>query len=203
MEAERPGPAGPVTPDTRPIYQLRIALRGVKPAIWRRVQVPADISLPRLHRVFQVAMGWTDSHLHEFKIGGRPFGLPSADWGGYYAFPEHSVRLWQVVARPNMRFTYSYDFGDSWEHEVRVEKILPPEPGVHYPRGLAGARACPPEDCGGVNGYAELLEAIRDPGHDRHAELLEWLGGGFDPEAFDLDAVNRRLRRFRGSRDGA
>jgi hypothetical protein len=181
------------------ICQLMITLRAIRPPVWRRVQVPADILLPRLHRVFQVAMGWTDSHLHEFKIGGRPYGQPSSDWGGYYAFPERSVRLHQVVLRPNTRFTYLYDFGDSWEHEVRVEKILPAEPGAHYPRCLAGARVCPPEDCGGITGYEDLLAAIGDPKHERHDEMLKWVGGRFDPEAFDIDAVNRRLRRFRGA----
>lgn len=186
-----------VSPETADIFQLKIMLRGVKPPIWRRLQVPADILLPRLHRVFQVAMGWTDSHLHEFTIGGRPYGQPSSDWGGYYAFPERSVRLHQVVSGPNTRFTYLYDFGDGWQHEVRVEKVLAPEPGVHYPRCLGGARACPPEDCGGFPGYVEFLEAIQDPKHERHDELLEWVGGHFDPEAFDVEMVNRRLKRFR------
>ncbi len=191
-----------VSPGTADVFQLKITLRGIKPPIWRRVQVPGDILLPRLHRVFQVVMGWTDSHLHELRIGGRPYGQPSSDWGGYYAFPERSVRLWQVVMRPNTRFTYLYDFGDSWEHEVRVEKILAPEPGIHYPRCLGGVRSCPPEDCGGLAGYEEFLAAIRDPKHPEHAEMRDWIGGHFDSEAFDLDSVNRRLRRFRGQAGG-
>lgn len=179
------------------VYQLRIALLAIEPPIWRRLQVPASMTLPRLHRVFQVVMGWTDSHLHEFTIGGQRFGQPSRESPGYYVIPERSVRLDHVIFPSNTRFKYLYDFGDGWQHEVRVEKMLAAEPGVHYPRCLTGARACPPEDCGGFGGYAELLEALSDPLHERHEELAEWVGGHFDPEGFDLDTVNRRLRRFR------
>jgi hypothetical protein len=155
------------------------------------------MTLPRLHRVFQVAMGWTDSHLHEFTIGGQRFGQPSPESPGYYVIPERSVRLDQVTFPSITRFEYLYDFGDGWHHEVRVEKILPAEPGVHCPRCLAGARACPPEDCGSYPGYVELVDALADPEHARHDELLEWVGGHFDPESFDLDTVNHRLKRFR------
>lgn len=186
-----------VSPETADIFQLKITLRAIAPPIWRRVQVPADIALPRLHRVFQVVMGWTDSHLHEFTIAGRRYGQPDPEFEDHDVLPERNVRLGDVVLRPNTRFSYLYDFGDSWEHEVRVEKILPPESGVHYPRCVDGARACPPEDCGGFPGYEEFLAAIRDPKHPEHAEMLEWAGGRFDPEALDLDTVNRRLRRFR------
>jgi len=182
------------------IYQLKITLRAIEPRIWRRVQVPGDMTLPRLHRVFQVVMGWTDSHLHEFTIGGQRFGQPSPESPGYYVIPERSVRLDHVIYPSNTRFEYLYDFGDGWQHEIQVEKILAAEPGVRYPRCLTGARGCPPEDCGSYRGHVELLEAIRDPRHERHEELLEWVGGSFDPEAFYVDAVNRRLRRFRESR---
>jgi hypothetical protein len=111
--------------------------------------------------------------------------------------PERAIPLHEVAYLALKRFEYRYDLGDGWQHEVRIEQELDPELGVHYPRCLAGARACPPEDCGGLGGYARFLEAIRDPDHEEHEELLRWVGGQFDPEAFDLDAVNRRLRRFR------
>ncbi len=179
------------------IYQLKITLRAIEPPIWRRVQVPATMTLPRLHRVFQVVMGWTDSHLHEFVVQGQRYGVPSRDGGPYHVIPERSIPLYEIAYLALTRFEYVYDLGDGWLHEVRIEEELTPEPGVHYPRCLAGARACPPEDCGGFGGYAELLEAIREPAHERHDELLDWVGAHFDSEAFDLDAVNRRLRRFR------
>ena len=179
------------------IFQLRIALLAIKPPIWRRIQVPGTMTLPRVHRVFQVVMGWTDTHLYEFVVRGQRYGQMSRDGGPYHVIPERSIPLLRdhppgarsvrVPLRPRGRVAA----------RVQIEKELDREPGAHYPRCLAGARACPPEDCGGFGGYGELIEAIRDPRHERHEELLEWLGGGFDPEAFDLDAVNRRLRRFR------
>jgi hypothetical protein len=179
------------------IFQLRIALLAIEPPIWRRIQVPGTMTLPRVHRVFQVVMGWTDSHLHEFVVRGQRYGQMSRDGGPYHVIPERSIPLYEVIHLALARFEYRYDLGDGWQHEVQIEQELEREPGAHYPRCLDGARACPPEDCGGFGGYGELIEAIRDPRHERHEELLEWLGGGFDPEAFDLDAVNHRLRRFR------
>jgi hypothetical protein len=179
------------------IIQLRIALLGIEPPIWRRLQVPGLMTLPRVHRVFQVAMGWTDSHLHEFVVRGQRYGQMSRDGVPYHAIPERSIPLHEIAYLALTRFEYRYDFGDGWQHEVRLEQELDREPGMHYPRCLAGARACPPEDSGGIGGYAELLEAMRDPRHERREDFLAWLGGPFDPEAFDLDAVNRRLRRFR------
>jgi hypothetical protein len=137
-------------------------------------------------------MGWTQSHLYEFEIGGRSFGEPS---------PEDYVPVRSAKATPLRRvapdagaaFTYVYDFGDNWQHKVVVEKVLPPEPGVSYPRCLTGRRACPPEDVGGIWGYQEFLETIRDPEHEEHAAMLTWVGGTFDPEAFDLRMVNHEL----------
>lgn len=176
------------------IYQLKITLKGSQPPIWRRVQVPADITLAELHDVIQSVMGWTDSHLHAFSIGQTQYGSVDPEFGLDDAEDEEVAVLNQVVQRPKSKFTYEYDFGDSWEHELVLEKILPPEPGARYPRCLDGARHGPPEDCGGIWGYAELLEAIQDPEHDSHEEMLEWVGGDFDPEVFDLESINRRLR---------
>ena len=177
------------------VHRLKVTLVGSRPPIWRRLLVPSDITLDRLHHVLQLAMGWDDSHLHQFQIDGMIFSDPRfLDDTGNPA--EWTVRLDQVVPFPKTRFRYQYDFGDSWDHEILVEAVQPPEPGMHYPACIAGKRAGPPEDCGGVWGYAYLIEALSDPENPDHAERLEWLGGPFDPEAFDLDAVNQQLARY-------
>jgi Plasmid pRiA4b ORF-3-like protein len=177
------------------VYQLKVTLRGSKPPIWRRFQVPADITLARLHDALQDVMGWTNSHLHQFVIAGTYYGVPYGDFMDLEVIDERRVKLNQVVTKVKSKFTYEYDFGDSWEHVVVLEKVLPPEPGVRYPVCLAGARNCPPEDCGGVWGYDDLVQALQKPGTPRQEELLEWIGGEFDPEAFDVGEVNRRIRR--------
>ena len=177
------------------VYQIKITLRGSKPPVWRRVLVPADMTLARLHHVIQAAMGWGDYHLHEFQFGETHYGVPDPD-DSYEVKSERRVKLNQVAPEPKAKLLYTYDFGDDWEHEVLVEKVLPREPGVWYPVCTAGRRACPPEDCGGVWGYARFLEAIRDPDHPQHGELTEWIGGSFEPEAFDLAEVNHALSRL-------
>ena len=187
------------SPDAASIYQLKVTLRDTDPAIWRRLLVPGEISFRGLHQVLQVAMGWENEHLYEFKVGNRYFGEPEPkSWT--VLIPNRTkdagaVRLSDIAPRARTAFTYLYDMGDSWSHEVRVEKVLPREPEASYPVCLGGQRACPPEDCGGVWGYTDLLtalEAADDPGW---AELLDWTGP-FDPEKFDLDAINARLARL-------
>ncbi len=179
-----------------PIYQVKITLRGIKPSIWRRIQLRSDTRLGKLHQIIQVVMGWTDSHLHQFIAGHIYYGIPDPEYG-MEVRSERVVPLSQVLSVPKAKFLYEYDFGDSWEHELLLEQIIAPDPATRYPMCLAGKRACPPEDCGGVWGYAELLEAIHDPDHPEHETMLEWIGGSFDPEAFDLQAVNRLLTRIR------
>jgi Plasmid pRiA4b ORF-3-like protein len=179
---------------TGKVFQLKITLKDIKPPIWRRVQVP-DCSLDELHGIIQVAMGWEDYHLYSFKVGGTEFSDPRGS-GEIDMEDASRVKLSRVIPREKNKFRYTYDFGDSWEHEILVEKILPPEEGQKYPVCLEGKRSCPPEDVGGPWGYEEVVEAIRDPHHEQHEELLEW-GGDFDPEAFDLDAVNKGLRRLK------
>ena len=198
-----PGPGSPdsrreKSPKNSPdrIYQLKITLRGSRPPIWRRVLVPGNFSLYKLHKVLQVAMGWTDSHLHQFIIDGRYYSVPSPDdWEPVIDERRYSVN--RIAFREKTRFIYEYDFGDSWEHLIVAEKILMPEPGVKYPQCTAGKRACPPEDVGGIYGYDDFLEAIRDSRHKEHESCLEWVGGEFDPEELDLDQINRELRRIR------
>jgi hypothetical protein len=181
------------------IYQLKVTLKHSKPPIWRRLQLPGDITLAKLHRILQIAMGWTDSHLHQFEVQGAYYGEPHPDFEsmGLEMHNEKRVKLNQLVPGEKFKFRYEYDFGDSWEHELVVEKILLPEAGVRYPRCLTGKRACPPEDVGGVWGYDEFLNVIHDPNHPEHESMLDWIGGEFDPEAFDLEEVNEELRRIR------
>jgi hypothetical protein len=180
------------TKDPGVVYQLKITLEDVQPPVWRQVQVK-DCTLTRLSDILQTCMGWEGYHLHGFEIGGEHYSEPDPEGMGDYE-DERRVKLSQVVGQGYKKFTFTYDFGDNWEHTVQVEKTLPPEPKVRYPRCLDGKRACPPEDCGGTPGYEDFLEAIRDPDHEEHEEMLEWVGGEFDPEAFDLTAVNAMLR---------
>lgn len=178
------------------IYQLKVTLKGINPPIWRRIQVTGNTSLSKLHHILQIVMGWTDSHLHQFVAGQTYYGIP--DMEDYREIKnEARYKISQVAPGEKMKFLYEYDFGDGWEHEILVEKILQPDPGVHYPLCLAGRRACPPEDCGGVWGYADLLDAIKDPSNPEHYDMLAWVGGDFEPEAFDLDAINQILRNIR------
>jgi Plasmid pRiA4b ORF-3-like protein len=181
---------------TQPLYQLKITLKDVRPPIWRRVQVSSGITLGKLHRIIQDVMGWTNSHLHSFLIQGVEYGQPMPEYD-FEVRNEQRTKLSQVVTGEKFKFLYTYDMGDSWEHEILVEKVLPVEAKVRYPVCLTGKRACPPEDCGGVCGYSEFLSAIRQPEHPEHEAMLEWVGGEFDSESFDLDAVNRLLRQIR------
>ncbi|MCX5975783.1 MAG: plasmid pRiA4b ORF-3 family protein [Coprothermobacterota bacterium] len=178
------------------IVQLKIALRESKPSIWRRVMAPGQFSLYKLHKVIQAAMGWTDSHLHQFNINGLTYSIPSSeDWQPVIDERRHKVI--QIAALEKRKFIYEYDFGDSWMHNITVEKITPPETGVKYPVCIGGKRACPPEDVGGIWGYSEFLAAIRNPKHEEHDSYLEWIGGEFDPEKFNLEQTNRALQRVR------
>ena len=179
------------------VYQLKITLRGVaKPPVWRRIAVPSTLPLDLLHDVIQQAMGWEDGHLHVFSTPRQDYGIPDPDLG--YA-DERKVTVARILARPGAKMLYVYDFGDGWEHDVVLEKVLPPDPvlGVSC---LAGKGACPPEDCGGVWGYASLKEALADPEHEEHEDLLDWLGldcaADFDPAQFSLDEVNARLSQL-------
>jgi hypothetical protein len=174
------------------ILQLKISLVGVsKPPVWRRVLVPATMRLDRLHDVIQVAMGWHDGHLHAFEAGGVDYGPPDPELDHV---DERRTSVGDLLSRPGDRMRYVYDFGDYWQHNVVVEKVLIAEPGARYPVCLTGKGRCPPEDCGGVWGYADLRETLADPVHEEHADMLEWLGldsaEEFDPIAFDVRDVN-------------
>lgn len=181
-----------------PIYQIKITLKDSRPPIWRRVLVRSDSTLAQLHRIIQAVMGWADYHLHQFIAEGKYYGVPDPYYGDLMDMAdERRVRLNQIVRGEKFRFRYEYDFGDSWLHTLLVEKILPPELGQRYPVCVGGRRACPPEDVGGIWGYYEFLEAIQNPDHPEHEDYLEWIGGEFDPEEFNLDEVNAALRALR------
>lgn len=180
----------------RVVYQIKVTLKGSKPPIWRRMQVTNETTLGQLHRILQRVMGWQGSHLYQFIIGGITYGDPGM-LGDLDAEDARTVPLESIVRGAKWKFLYEYDFGDSWEHELLVEKHLPLEAGTRYPVCLTGKRACPPEDCGGIWGYAGFLAAIHDPQHPDHDSWLEWVGGEFDAEAFDLEAVNTALSRLK------
>jgi hypothetical protein len=170
---------------------MTVTLKGIRPPIWRRVQVPGSIRLAALHEVIQTVFGWTDSHLHQFVVAGRTYGQP--DDFDEAIEDESGVTLAQAVGTRTKRFLYVYDFGDNWEHDVVIENIVAGNSGSEGSLCLGGKRHRPPEDCGGPPGYQNFLEALRDPAHDEYDAMLDWVGGSFDPEAFDLAAVNRAL----------
>lgn len=188
------------------IYQVKVTLLGPRPPIWRRLLVPAELTLEQLHPVLQAAMGWENCHLHDFRIGSRRFGKPDPSerlFGDPVTVSERSARLFAVLGKVGAKAVYTYDFGDGWQHQIAVEKILPSEPGHAYPQCIDGKRHGPPEDCGGVGGFSNLLEAVSDPNHDQHDELTDWLGDDFDPEAFSVDEANRRLAHLQRRRSKA
>ena len=157
--------------------------------------VPDDITLEKLHYVLQVVMGWDNAHLHQFIVGQTYFGEVDPDFG-LDVQDERRFELRQIVTGERFRFSYEYDFGDSWMHKLLVEKVLDPQPGQQYPLCIKGRRACPPEDVGGVWGYDSFLDAIQDPTHPEHEMYVEWVGDEFDPAEFNLDEVNAALRRL-------
>jgi len=177
------------------VYQFKITLQNIKPPIWRRIQVPEIYTFWDLHVAVQDAMGWSDYHLHEFEIVNPltglkvNIGIPDDEFGKKILLGSRQ-KISTYFSMENPSADYVYDFGDDWKHKIQLEKILPADKNITYPICTAGERACPPEDCGSVRGYEEFLEAIMDPQHQRHEELLEWAGGEFDPEHFDPKEIN-------------
>lgn len=173
--------------------ELRVELRGTDPPVSRIIQVPHRATLHRLHKILQVAMGWEDYHAYLFHVGAKAYGERSPEWDSEVR-DSAKTTLEDVVSEGNLSFLYEYDLGDSWMHQITVLGTVETE-GRERPHCTAGARSCPPEDCGGPSGYAYFLEAISDPGHEEHDALLDWVGGAFDPEHFDVGLADSALSR--------
>ena len=181
------------------VYQFKITLKHIRPPIWRRLLVRSDTSLAELHDIVQIAMGWRNCHFHQFSIEGQLYGQYSdSDFGPPMldeseGEDEAKYTLIDFKFEGKDKFHYEYDFGDGWEHDVVVENVLPVEPKQDYPMCIGGKRACPPEDCGGPWTYGDFLDAVQNTGHPEHEEMLDWIGGEFNPEDFDVDTVNGQL----------
>ena len=177
--------------------QIKVVLVGSDPPVWRRLEIPADASLVELHALIQIAMGWDNDHLFAFYL--RPPGSKSKRFRTWEELdPESEVPLESVLAKRSDELIYEYDFGDSWIHRIKVEKRLSSSEPVAVPRCTAGEGSCPPEDCGGIDGYGYLLEVIADKAHPRHNEMLELVGDEFDPKRFDCAEINRRIETLWG-----
>lgn len=183
------------------IYQFKVTLIGVTPPIWRRIQVTGGYSLAQLHLALQFAMGWENYHLYMFRIGSKKYGPPDPDGVDELGLVDAKrIRLSAAMPTVGATVTYVYDYGDDWEHELLLEAIVMPAPDTTYPRCTEGERRCPPEDVGGISGYADYLEAMADPTHERHEEMMMWRGP-FDSANFSVEQVNQELdKKFRSKR---
>ena len=189
------------------IYQFKVTLEDITPKIWRRIQVPESYSFWDLHVAIQDAMGWEDYHFHQFMFPsskyarGTVIGIPDEDgFDDFNTLSGWKEKIGDYLSLEQPQAIYEYDFGDGWSHLIELEKILPREEKTKYPTCIDGKRACPPEDCGGPWGYADLLEILADPSHEEHDNLTEWVGGKFDPETFDpqkikFDDPKKRFKR--------
>ena len=174
------------------VYQIKVTLKGSRPPIWRRLLVPSSVTLDKFHVLLQITMGWSNYHLHLFVVNGQSYGEPGPHLD-LEVMSEQKFRLDQILQREKDSMVYEYDFGDGWEHKIVLEKLLPYDSKMTLPICIKGKRACPPEDVGGSWGYYEFLLAIGDPSHPEHEEYVEWIGGEFDPERFDIDDINAML----------
>ena len=185
------------------IATVRIDLKDSDTPIWRVVEVPTSVTLKVLHDIVQVTMGWFDYHLWEMVIGGQTYGLPmDEDWGTAPRKPASRTRLRDILQPGKTRIDYTYDFGDNWQHTLIVSDVCAGNAGTAYPRFIAGERDCPPEDCGGIPGFYEMLKARADPDHPDHAEIREWLDG-YDPDELDIFPIEVALGRIAARRNAA
>jgi hypothetical protein len=175
------------------IYQLQVVLKNTKPKIWRRLLVNSDTLLVDLHRIIQTTMGWTNSHLHRFSDGVTEYAPKELEIED--SKNSRTIKLNTILKKEKSKILYEYDFGDSWNHDIILEKIIKAEETGQIPRCIKGERNCPPEDCGGPWGYIELLQTISDPKHEDYESMIEWLGEKFDPDYFDIDEINQNLKQ--------
>ena len=189
-----PGRTGPQC-----VYQLRVELQHIEPRIWRTILVPQTLTLAKLDRVVQAAMGWTNSHLHDWRIDGKRYGPPNPEWDDPGdMLDERKFTVGAVLGERIEELAYEYDFGDGWDHHLFVEKRLNPEPEYNtWPMCIAGANSCPPEDVGGPPGYMDFVQAMRSSTHEDHLQMWQWHGGPFDPAAFSINDANRAIQRLR------
>jgi len=176
------------------VYQLKVLLEGSKPPIWRRILVRDSVTLDELHAILQIVMGWTDSHLHQFIANRNIYGVPDPEFDFEPILDERDFKLKDLLKKEKQSIRYEYDFGDGWMHKITLEKILPYDPDTALPICIKARGACPPEDVGGIWGYYNFLEAISDKKHPEHQEYKEWIGGEFDPAAYDIQGVNELLQ---------
>ncbi|MBN1165817.1 MAG: plasmid pRiA4b ORF-3 family protein [Methanospirillaceae archaeon] len=181
------------------IFQFKITLLDTKPPIWRRIQVPATFHFNELHLAISDSMGWDDYHLHEFEVPDQRTGtemrigiISDDDMDDDNPLDENKRSIATYFKNPKDVCRYVYDFGDYWVHRIALEKILPKEEGISYPRCIKGKRRCPPEDVGGIDGYEELLSVMADPDHEMYEEMMSWCNGPYDPEEFDCSQVRFR-----------
>jgi hypothetical protein len=179
---------------TPKLYELHVELEDIQPCIWRKILLPGSIKLSHLHDLLQLVMGWNNSHLHSFQFGKRVFSGRPAELEDLKMLDESRYTLEAVLDDLLSEFVYDYDFGDSWRHLIQPKLVRKPNSEWFYPLCIAGERATPPDDVGGTAGYLEFLKAIGNPKHPEHEDMLIWIGGAFDPEGFDLNAINRTLR---------
>lgn len=177
------------------VYQFKITLKDIAPPIFRVIQVPEIYTFWDLHVAIQDSMGWFDSHLHSFNMKNpktkekAEIGIPDEEFEYRDVLPEWIQKISKWFTVENKIADYTYDFGDNWEHIIKLEKIVPREKGIKYPRCIYGERACPPEDCGSTPGYENILEIIKDKNHEEYESMMEWLGGEYDPEYFDIKEI--------------
>lgn len=174
------------------IYQLKVSLKGSKPIIWRRLLTRSNTLLSDLHLIFQTTMGWTNSHLHQFMINRIIFAESNPE-NEFYCVDYTKVGISHILKTEKDKMIYEYDFGDGWIHEIMLEKILDKDLNKNIPICIDGKNACPPEDCGGIGGYYNLLEIIGNPEHEEYTDMIEWLEGEFDPSEFDKTIINELL----------
>lgn len=181
---------------SRKIYQIQISLKDFQPKIWRRAFIPSDLLLSDVHKIIQTCMGWTNSHLHQFIKNDVIFThkSPELDYDDTIQVDYKNIKLSDLLKKEKERIIYEYDFGDGWEHDIILEKILAFDKDTRYPVCLDGEMNCPPEDCGGAFGYSDLLDILKNPDHEEYESYIEWLGGEFDPEYFDKKKVNELLQ---------
>ena len=198
MTAPRGGQAEAMAARTPTVHRLKVTLRGVRPPVWRRIEVRSITTLHQLSAELEAAMGWGGGHLHAFEINGVTYQLPTGENYGWGPIKdERQATLAQVLPAPTMKLRWEYDFGDGWEHDVLVEAIEPPAPSILYPRCITGRRACPPDDCGGPWGYTALIDTLADPTHPEHETMLEWAPPDFNPAHFKPDETTHAMRHAR------